>query len=116
MLKMAPVLTLTAAVLQGELVKTADIARRVTPAVVLIKTAGPSGETTGSGFIVDPSGTIVTNLHVIEGAASIALKLANGDIYDQVKIRAFDVRKDLAVIQIPGFGLPVVDVGNSDLV
>jgi hypothetical protein len=116
MLKMAAVLTLAAAVVQGELVKTADIARHVTPAVVLIKTAGPSGEKAGSGFIVDQSGTIVTNLHVIEGAASIAVKLANGDIYDQVKIRAFDVRRDLAVMQIPGFGLPVVEVGNSDLV
>jgi hypothetical protein len=32
--------------------------------------------------------------------------LTVGDIYDQVRVRAFDARKDLAVIQIPGFAFP----------
>ena len=95
---------------------TAEIAKRVTPAVVLIAAAGPSGDSNGSGFIVNQSGTILTNLHVIEGATSIAVHLASGDRHDQVKIRAFDARTDLAVIQIPGFGLPIIEMGNSDVV
>jgi S1-C subfamily serine protease len=92
----------------------AEIARMAIPAVVVIKSQIPGSEGTGSGFIVDSSGTIVTNLHVIEGATALAVKLSNGDIYDQVLVRAFDERKDLAVIQIPGFGLPTVPMGNSD--
>jgi S1-C subfamily serine protease len=100
---------------QGEL-KPAQIAKRASPAVVMIKTSTPSGGVTASGFIVDPSGTILTNLHVIQGASSVAVKLPNGDVYDQVRVRAFDARKDLAVIQIAGFGLPTIETGNSDAV
>lgn len=58
---------LTASMLQGDLTPAA-IAKHATPAVVLIKTAGPSGDATGSGFIVDQSGTIITNLHVMAAA------------------------------------------------
>lgn len=96
--------------------KPADIVKRVGPSVVTIKTTKPSGTFSGSGFIVDPSGTIVTNLHVIEGGTAVAVKVANGDVYDQVRVRAFDQRKDLAVIQISAFGLPVIEFGNSDSV
>jgi serine protease Do len=58
----------------------------------------------------------VTNLHVIEGATSVAVKLASGDVHDQVRVRAFDQRKDLAVIQVSGFNLPRVEFGDSDAV
>ena len=57
---------------------------------------------------------IVTNLHVVQGLKTAAVKLANGDVYDQVNIKAFDERKDLAVIQIQGFSLPTLEMGNSD--
>jgi hypothetical protein len=93
-----------------------DVARRIGPAVVLIRASGPLGEASGSGFIVDASGTIVTNLHVVQNARSVAVKLPSGDVYDQVQIRAFDVRKDLAVIQVPGFNLPTAALGDSDAV
>jgi S1-C subfamily serine protease len=108
-------LVLLAAALQGQTTPV-ELARRAGPAVVTIKTASPSGGSTASGFIVDASGTIVTNLHVVQGATAIAVKLPNGDVYDQVRIRAFDARKDLAVLQIAGFGLPTVEIGNSDAV
>src|SRR5712671_1736219 len=94
---------------------TADIARKAIPAVVLIKgTTAAGSEITGSGFIVDATGTIVTNLHVIQDLKAGGVRLANGDIYDRFTIRAFDERKDLAVIQIAGFDLPRLDLGNSD--
>ncbi|PYQ07252.1 MAG: hypothetical protein DMF82_04300 [Acidobacteria bacterium] len=32
----------------------------------------------GSGFIVDPLGTVVTSLHIVEGATAIRVKLASG--------------------------------------
>lgn len=94
--------------------KPVDIAKRAGPAVVTIKATSPTGLASGSGFIVDASGTIVTNLHVIQGATTVAVRLASGDIYDQVRVRAFDARKDLAVIQIAAFGLPTVTFGDSD--
>ena len=94
----------------------AEIAKRTLPAVVSIRVKTTTGEAGGSGFIVDPSGTIVTNLHVITGATSAAVKLSTGDVYDEVQILSFDERKDLAVIQIAAFGLPTVPLGDSDKV
>lgn len=93
---------------------TSDIAKRSIPAVVLIKASGPSGESSGSGFVVDSGGTIVTNLHVVKGATTLAVKLASGDIYDQVRVKAFDRRKDLAVLHVPAYNLPTVPLGDSD--
>ncbi len=67
----------------------------------------------GSGFIVDPTGIIVTNNHVLNNAASVLVKLANGDTYKDVMVRDFDEVKDLAIIKISGFDLPTVKLGNS---
>ena len=93
-----------------------QIAERIAPSVVLIKAVVPAGTLTGSGFVVDPSGTIVTNLHVIRGATAVAVKFPGGDVYDVARVRAYDERKDLAVLQIPGFGLPGAELGDSDSV
>ena len=79
-------------------------------AIVTILT--PSG--IGSGVLVDPSGVIVTNLHVIEGDASATVTLASGDIYDDVQVIAVDERRDIVIIKIAGFQLPTVEFGDSD--
>jgi S1-C subfamily serine protease len=93
------------------------LAKNITPAIVYIKGITSDGqEIGGSGFIVDASGLIVTNLHIIKDLKAIAVRLLSGDIYDQVVVKAFDERKDLAVIKVPGFDLPVVTLGNSNLV
>ncbi len=68
----------------------------------------------GTGFLVTSDGRIVTNYHVINKAYPAAVKLASGDIYDDISVIDYDVRKDLAVIKIKGFGLPTVRFGNSD--
>src|SRR5262245_14928057 len=92
-----------------------EIARRVSPAVVLIKGAAQDGsDVSGTGFVVDESGTIVTNLHVIEGLSHGAVRMPSGDIYDRFTVQGFDERKDIAIIQVAGFGLPKVDLGDSD--
>jgi S1-C subfamily serine protease len=39
----------------------------------------PSGEAGGSRFIVDASGTIITNLHLVRGVTAAAVKLSKGD-------------------------------------
>ena len=80
------------------------------PAIVTIQT--PSGF--GSGVLVDPTGVIVTNLHVVEGDSSATVTLANGDIYDDVQVIAVDERRDIVIIKIAGFQLPTVEFGDSD--
>ena len=95
----------------------AEVAKITVPAVVVIKgTTVDQKIVAGSGFIVDSSGTIITNLHMIQDLENAAIRLASGEIYDQFVVRGFDSRRDLAVIQIPGFDLPTLKLGNSNTV
>jgi S1-C subfamily serine protease len=95
-----------------------DVARAVSPSVVLIVTNDKNGNALaeGSGFVVDANGLIATNLHVIKGAYSASVTLANGDSYDNVLVGDADARKDLALIQIKAVDLRPVRLGDSDAV
>jgi S1-C subfamily serine protease len=79
-----------------------DVARGISPSVVLVVTSDKNGNplAEGSGFVVDPNGLIATNLHVIKGAYSASVTLANGNTYDSVLVADVDPRKDLALLQI----------------
>jgi S1-C subfamily serine protease len=91
--------------------------QRVKPAVVLISVADEQGRLrSGSGVIVRPDGLIATNYHVIDGAVSARVKLANGDIYDQVAVADTDQRKDLALIKIKAIGLTALSRANPSSV
>ena len=98
--------------LAGQALTLAQIAEQQSPTVVTITTE----EGFGSGVIVEASGLIVTNLHVIQGSLSVEVKLSNGDVYDDVTVSAVDQRRDLALIRIRGFGLPSASFGDSELV
>ncbi len=93
-----------------------ELAAQAIRSVVLIDAVTPSGSRQGSGFLVDSSGRIITNNHVIRDARSVRLKLASGDVYDAATVLAVDERRDIAVLQIPGFDLPALPMGNSDSV
>jgi serine peptidase DegS len=67
----------------------------------------------GSGVIVDAAGTIVTNQHVIAGAESIRVQLADGRISDAT-IVGQDPDTDLAVLHLGMNKLPVMPMGRSD--
>ena len=67
----------------------------------------------GSGVIVDAAGTIVTNQHVIAGAESIRVQLADGRIADAT-IVGQDPDTDLAILHLDIGKLPVMPVGRSD--
>lgn len=68
----------------------------------------------GSGFIVDKSGYILTNDHVVDDAAKITVKLQNGDEY-VAKVIGVDNETDLAVLKIEaGKDLPSVKLGDSN--
>ena len=71
-------------------------------------------EGTGSGFVIDREGHIVTNNHVVEGAQSIAVTLSNGEQI-QAQVVGADQANDLAVIKIdpPSGGLTTLELGDS---
>jgi len=100
-----------------------NVYQRVSPAVVHITSRaialdffwGPiPQEGTGSGFIIDKEGHIVTNYHVVEGAESIEVTLADGTTAPAELVGA-DPYNDLAVIKIevPPHKLHPVELGSS---
>ncbi len=92
------------------------LAEAATRAVVLIDVSTATDSRQGSGFIVDPSGLILTNQHVVRDARNARVKLPSGDVYDRVTILAEDERRDIAVLQVPGYDLPTLPLANSDSV
>ncbi|MDX3658495.1 trypsin-like peptidase domain-containing protein [Streptomyces sp. ID05-26A] len=93
-----------------------DVANKLLPSVVQIQVTTRSGAGEGSGFIISGNGQIVTNNHVIEGAAAggeIKVVFHDGRTAS-AKILGRDPSSDIAVIQADGVsGLPVVQLGNS---
>jgi S1-C subfamily serine protease len=80
----------------------------------LIKSTLPMGTATGSGFIYDTEGRIVTNDHVIDGANSITVTFINGTILQATVVGA-DPYSDIAVIKVdaPAILLKPLKLGNS---
>jgi serine protease Do len=66
----------------------------------------------GSGWIIDESGIIVTNNHVIEGAQTITVELENGKTYTPVSIKT-DPDSDIAILKINAGKLPALKVGDA---
>jgi S1-C subfamily serine protease len=69
----------------------------------------------GSGFIIDSSGIIVTNAHVVDRADSVRVTLKDGRTFSG-EVRGSDEVTDLAVVKIEGDNLPVSPLGDSDQV
>lgn len=68
----------------------------------------------GSGVIIDRSGIVLTNNHVVEGADEIVVHLADGREFEAEQIKT-DEQTDLAVLTIKGAGtLPAATLGDSD--
>jgi S1-C subfamily serine protease len=95
----------------------------VSPAVVNITNRGyvydffmqaVPQEGSGSGFVYDQEGHIVTNYHVIENAEELSVTLANGKVYD-AKVIGVDPTNDLAVIGLDAnVDLPApIELGDS---
>ena len=68
----------------------------------------------GSGFVVDPSGYILTNDHVVEEGQELTVKLADGSEH-RARVAGRDPKTDIALIKIDvDRNLPVVALGDSD--
>ena len=98
-----------------------EIYRRVSPAVVSVDVEAGRGfyrtSGSGSGFVVDPEGYILTNYHVIDDARSIQVKFYDGTILAG-EVVGTDPYQDLAVVKVdPGDrSLVPVTLGDSDAV
>lgn len=85
----------------------------VSPAVVQIAT---SDGASGSGFIVDSDGRVVTNAHVVQGFSSVEVRLVSGQSYTG-RVLGVDEIADLAVVQIESRrSFEPVKLGDSDSV
>ena len=128
----------TAGTIQNLSVSLADLALKVRPSVVQIRTIGfetvkpgtsgfvASQRGTGSGVILDSDGFIVTNAHVVKGARHIEVWLnealqQNGSLTALAQKKSaiarligMDQNTDLAVLKIDRTGLPSLSLADSD--
>ncbi len=107
----APVLVATPTPLSGEIIADVDaedamlinLYQRTNPGVVYIEVLVREGETniplgSGSGFVIDTEGHIITNNHVVEEATLIRVIFSDGTVADDAQVLGRDPYSDLAVV------------------
>ncbi len=101
-----------------------EVYKAVSPGVAFINTTSyrenmwggvQEGKGNGSGFVIDASGHILTNFHVVENAQKLTVSFGGEKVYPATYVGG-DPDTDLAVIKIepPATGLTVVPFGDSD--
>lgn len=79
-----------------------------------LRPGGPTAQSLGSGVLIDPSGLVVTNYHVIEGMTEVKVALADRREFE-AEIVLRDERTDLAVLRLKGHGpFPFMQFDDSD--
>ncbi len=100
-----------------------DAVERVGPAVVSVGMARRAPERlarrglpellgSGSGFVIAPDGFVLTNSHVVNSADRIEVRFADGTV-SRATLAGDDPHSDLAVLRIPGSGLPSASLADS---
>jgi serine protease Do len=122
----------------ASIVNFADVAARINPAVVNIESiargsrrrrapepspfdesvpsppgSGPVRPQSGTGFVVEPDGQILTNYHVIQNADRILVKFSDGRSL-QARVLGIDPDTDIALIKVDASNLPVAPLGDSE--
>src|SRR3954466_15205187 len=115
----------------GRSVSVADIYRRTAPGVVFVtarivtRTNSPfgfpleqEGLATGSGFVLDKRGYILTNAHVVEGTRTASVRFEEGGELVDAKVVGRDLSTDIAVLKVDrgDARLRPLPLGNSDRV
>ncbi len=95
----------------------AAVALKVLPSIVTVEIGIIDGADfivtgSGSGVVIDIDGTLVTNEHVVGGAAAVRVVFADGRSYD-AEVVGTDSLTDLAVITIDALGLTAIELGTS---
>jgi serine protease Do len=103
-----------------ELPDFADLVERVGPAVVNIRTSDRAAEGAragarrgeASGFIISADGFVLTNTHVVNGAAEVSVTLTDKREFKATIVGA-DERTDVALLKLEASGLPVMRIGDA---
>lgn len=94
---------------------------QIVPAIVVIEVTYEQGDLSGqpgdqvgagTGFIIDASGIIVTNDHVIANAQTITVTLKDNRQFTPTSVK-IDTQYDIAILKINAENLPVVNLGDS---
>lgn len=118
--KLAPAAALVPA---GAPLSFADLAERANPSVVFVRTLLTQtlgfrrvmNEGSGSGFVFDSAGLILTNYHVVRQASAIRVDLLDGREFPAQVVGA-DPLTDLAVLRVNAGTLPALALGDSSKV
>jgi S1-C subfamily serine protease len=87
---------------------------RVLPSIAIVHVTGPRGRGTGTGFVVDAAGTMITAAHVAQSAQSIEVEF--GDRRLPARLIGYDARRDIAMLQATDSALPALEVADSSTV
>lgn len=86
------------------------------PSIVVVYAFNNNSELIGqgTGFVITSSGLIATNFHVIDKSHSLRVAFTSGEKYDVKEIIAIDEHRDIALINIHGYDLSPLKLGNSN--
>jgi putative serine protease PepD len=77
----------------------AEVYRRASPSVVEVEARGFGGGSTGSGFVIDDHGRVVTNQHVVGSAENVTVRFPNGD-ESEARVVGSDSSTDIALLDL----------------
>ena len=119
----------TRTVAEGTQLSVNEIYRRAKDGVVLVSTrteaqsspfvppgqGGGGGGATGSGFVIDDQGHVLTNQHVVDNAQSVTVRFPDGDEVG-AKVVGADASSDVAVLELDSVpsGVMPLELGNSE--
>jgi len=106
----APV-NISASDAKGDLVRT--IYAAASPSVASVRT----GQGSGTGFLVDSNGTIVTNAHVVGQAGNVQVRFNDKGAYHDAKVLSVDASTDLAAVKVDASdvqGIRPLELADSD--
>jgi putative serine protease PepD len=90
-----------------------DIYRRTSASVAQIAATSPNGVATGSGFVVDAKGLVVTNAHVVDGAEGLTVKFGDAAARPATLVGKDD-STDVALLRVDATGLNLAPLALGD--
>jgi serine/threonine protein kinase len=94
-----------------------EIGAAVSPAAVKISSFDEAGNplAAGSGFVVEATGTIATNYHLIRGAHRVNILTSKGEELQVRGVLEYDPAQDFALLKVDAYDLPVVPLGDAEI-
>lgn len=100
---------------ETEVVSYSEIYKKNKDAVAVVITIGKDNQpiSQGSGFFITGNGAFVTNIHVLENAEYVWIKLQNGAMFNPTAYIGYDHNVDIVILKVDGKNLPFVELGSS---